>query len=283
MPSRDKTPKHIKLDERKPVTFSLPCIRRLYQYLGEYDALVELTELAARSFIHDAQESGDVAAYVTRHSQQHNVMVHVSNFSKFGTHLARSYIVTVAAAAGRLLQEYRREHVELFGREWTGDSQEATRLDVTLKNVAQSEEDAIHFVGADLIDRFHYYRLVRNWTCHEKADSKIDVLMKQLRDLAGLSEGNADLTSCDAPNEPEKLTFDDFVLFTRVVKKIAERLNTLATPDYQRLIDRFPLQRFKKTSTKPARLRNAVCGHLRTEYGLDQPSAEEIRDQILVQ
>lgn len=150
-------------------------------------------------------------------------------------------------------------------------------------SIAASEQEAVEAVGTDLITHFHYYRLVRNWTCHENAASRIDLLLERFREILPFSKNNVNLTTCDAPHEPEKLTFDDFVLYTRVVKKIADRLNTLATPNYERLIARFPLQRFRNRTTNPQRLRNAVCGHLRTEFGLDIASAEAIRDEIVVQ
>jgi hypothetical protein len=283
MPSPNTTSMLKALDVRKPATFSLRCVRRLYQYLGEFDALVELTELSARSFIHDAQESGDVAEYVTRRSQQHNVRVNVRSFSLFSTHLASSYLVTVATATERFLQEFRREHVDLFRRDWVGDAKDSTRLEVTLKNVARSEEDARKAIGPDLISRFDYYRLLRNEICHAKDEDKIETRSEKFASLEPLSDNNSALNSLAAPNEPKKLTFDDFVLFTRVVKKIAEGLNALACPSYEELKCRFPLESFRKRICKPERLRNAVCCHLRTEFGLDPKSAEEIRDEILVQ
>lgn len=279
MPSRDKTLKEP--DERKPSTFSLPCVRRLYQYLGEYDALVELTELATRSFVHDAHESGDVFQYVTGRSDQHNVRVNVNRFEGFSAHLAGSYLVTVAMAAERFLQEYRREHFALFGRDWVGDAEGATRLDVTLRNVAASEQQARVAVGEDLISRFNYYRLVRNEICHAKDENKIDLRMQAFANCRQLSEDNLAMGSLVAPNPIEALTFDDFVLFTRVVKKIADKLNALALPTYDLLKKQFPLEAYRKRIVKSERLRNAICGRLRTEFGLDSDSAAEIRDEIL--
>ena len=45
------------------MSFSFPSYRNLCRYLGETDALVELTELACRSFQDAAKRSADAPAF----------------------------------------------------------------------------------------------------------------------------------------------------------------------------------------------------------------------------
>ena len=61
--------------------FSFPSMRRLFRYLGETDALVELTELAARAFVESANLSGDVGAFVAAQSNKHGIRVNLSEFA----------------------------------------------------------------------------------------------------------------------------------------------------------------------------------------------------------
>jgi hypothetical protein len=61
-----------------PTNFSFPSRRRLFRYLGETDAMVELTELATRSFTASAEQSGDVSAFVGGQSQQYGICVNLA-------------------------------------------------------------------------------------------------------------------------------------------------------------------------------------------------------------
>jgi len=281
MANTDDTLKQVKFDERKPEQFSLPCVRRLYQYLGEYDALVELTELAARSFIHDAKVSNDIPKFVNSLSERHNVKVYTGEFDQFSTHLARSYVVTMYQAAERFLHQYRREHTELTGVIWTGDAMGSNPLSVTLQNIAQSATEAEAKIGSDLVSRFQYYRKVRNWVCHEKDKSDVKKPEKLFDEIVDYYEDNSDLETCAAPNRPKCLTFDDFLLFTRVTKKIADKLNQLVTPSVAELKKKCRWEDFKPLLLNPTRMKNAITGRLRTEFGLDEDTATTIAQDIV--
>ncbi len=278
----NKTAHDVNRGEPKPTQFSLPCLRRLYQYLGEYDALVELTELAARSFIHDAKTHGDIAGFVADRSRCHGISVHFSEFDLFHPHLARSYIVTVYHAAERFLHEFRGAHTAIFGENWTGDSHSSNPLDIALKNVGKSPRDAEKVVGRDLISRFQYYRKIRNWVCHEKEPTDIKKLRKSHRaEFPKYEVGNRELDKVHAPNEPDCLNFEDFVLFTRITKTIAEKLNKLAVPSIDRLKELCGWRQFKPLLTNRQRMKNAIIGRLRSEFGLDHETALEISQEII--
>ena len=59
-------------------SFSFPSYRRLCRYLGETDAMVELTELAAREFLSGARQSSDISGYVSEASSKHGVRVNLT-------------------------------------------------------------------------------------------------------------------------------------------------------------------------------------------------------------
>lgn len=259
-----------------PATFSFPSYRNLCRYLGEADAMVELTELAARSFLAAARESGDPGAYVREASAKHNVCVNLPEVARLSAHLSQNYIVTVYQSAERFLHEFRREHNALFQRQWGNDRVDADPLTVTLGNVATTREVAEREIGMDLISRFQYYRLVRNAIVHMK-DSGAKKAIVALEAIPPYAPDNvARYGRTTAPNAPDRLTFDDFVLFSRITKAVAERLCMLATPtdeDFRRLLQS-DLKRFKRFENKPARMVNAVSCHLRTIYGLDEETAK---------
>jgi hypothetical protein len=58
-------------------SFSLPSHGRLFRYLGETDAMVELTELAARFFLKSAKESADIGQFVSTVSSTCGIRVNL--------------------------------------------------------------------------------------------------------------------------------------------------------------------------------------------------------------
>src|SRR5262245_39638247 len=132
-------------------SFSFPSCRRLFRYLGEADAMNEITELAARSFLHNAAQSDNIPAFISAASKQHGVCVNLSELACHSHHLARSYIVTVYQSAECFLREFRSEHRQLYRKEWTGDGENIDALTLTLRNIVPIHEDPENRIGRDLI------------------------------------------------------------------------------------------------------------------------------------
>lgn len=260
--------------------FSFPSSRRLVRYLGESDAILEIDELACRFFVDAAKHSGDTEAFVKTCSENFGVCVNLSEFDSWRAHLAQRHIVSVYESAERFFKEFRKEHSELHQREWIGDADGKSRMTVALENVGASKEQAERGVGLDLISRFEYYRLVRNWIVHDKARNP-EKETEVLESLVKYGDANAAaLGRLAAPNRPDSLGFDDFILFSRVTKLVAERLNDLGKPSEESWISTFDLKPFKCLLTKPERLRNAVAGKLRTEFGMNSEAAEWISNNL---
>jgi hypothetical protein len=151
---------------------------------------------------------------------------------------------------------------------------------VTLRNIADQQSEAEGRIGRDLISRFQYYRTVRNWVVHTK-NADVRKPQAQYAEILPYSEEHRKLfASLSAPNSPLELNFDDFIFFTRLTKLIAEKICRLSEPaseDWARLLSLTP---FKRLQANPERMRNAVAGKLRTEYGMDEPTAKWIAYEI---
>jgi hypothetical protein len=264
-----------------PATFSFPSRRALFKFLGETDALVELTELATRFFTAAAISSKDVGAFVEAQSREHRVRVNLAEMDLLSRHLSRSYIVTVYQSAEQFLREFRKEHIALYQKSWIGDAEKIDPLTLTLQNVSNAQAAAEGIVGLDLISRFQYYRIVRNWVVHGR-ESDISRPEEKFKDIVPYSpEHEKALATLEAPNPPTSLSFDDFIYFSRLTKLIAEKLCEIATPTTDHLVHQFSLKRFKRLEKNPTRMRNAVIGRLRTEYGMDSATAGWIADELL--
>lgn len=262
-------------------SFSFPSYRRLCRYLGETDAMVELTELAARSFLASARQSGNISAFVSAASAEHGICVNLAEVDRLSNHLARNYIVTVYQSAERFLNEFRKEHIGLYQKEWTGDGMDVDPLTVTLKNIALNTKDAEEKVGSDLISRFQYLRIVRNWIVHTK-DTDINKPLAKYAEIVEYSSENQDVFGpAQLPHTPVNLDFDDFIFFSRLTKILAEKICIVSKPPLEYWVESISLTRFKKLQNNPDRMLNAICGSLRTEYGMDDATAGWIAAELM--
>jgi hypothetical protein len=81
---------------------------------------------------------------------------------------------------------------------------------------------------------------------------------------------------CPRRIRQSRVDFDDFILFSRVTKLIACRLSDLGMPAEDSWVSRFDMNPFRVLLNNPNRLRNAVAGRLRTEFGMSSEAAEWI-------
>lgn len=267
-------------------SFSFPSFRRLRQYLGEADALVEVAELAARYFIANAHASGDVNKFIEAASSTFGIRVNLAEVTQLHTHLYRHYIVNVYQSAERFLHEFRQEHVALHGLDWIGDAHNIDPLSVTLKNIGESEASSLNAVGRDLVTRFQYYRIIRNWVVHTK-DAEESTLLSRFAEIEPYSRDNqVEYSKISGPSKPDLLNFDDFILFSRLTKHIAHRICEVAMPTENKWLMAFQKdsKRFMRLKKNPDRMINAIAGRLRTEYGMDNANslwiAQEIHKQL---
>ena len=250
--------------------------------MGELDALVEVTELAARSFTASSLKHKDLRTFIEHESKEHGVRVQMGEWKSWRHHLIGTYISIVYQSAEQFLRSFRREHEKLHDVPWkrgfrkksVKSKKKRKKLDpltAALRNIHGSEKH----VGKDIISRFHYYRLLRNGAAHkgEKSSNKIQ---RQFSKIEAYSKENMELFKLlRAPNSPETLNFDDFILFSRIVKRVGEQLCSLSMPPKERWQFVVPFDRFRR-SGNATRIQNAIQGWLRTEYGIDEATAKDI-------
>lgn len=260
------------------MSFSFPSYRNLYRYLGETDALVELTELACRSFQDAARRSPDASAFIASESERFGIWVNLSEAELLSRHLARNYIVTVYQSAECFLHDFRKEHRALYRKDWIGDAEDADPLTVTLKNLSAANPEVA--IGQDLITRFQYYRIVRNWVVHTKESDPSKPLAKFGEIVPYVSERQGLKSPLPPTNPPDALTFDDFICFSRVTKLIAAKICSMETPPANHWLAAIPMTGFKRFLNNPERMRNSIAGHLCTEFGMDTQNARWIAQEL---
>lgn len=256
------------------MSFRLKCTTELINNLGKYDAIVEFTEIAIRDFIHIANNSGDFDSYLKCKSAEHEIKVDSIDRTIYRSRISQSYILSVYQTFELFLRQFRDEHNDLFNGNWKFDDSTESLLLKLIKQISTVNKAKTSF-GEFRLELFDYYRRIRNKYSHEYIDDS-----KLHKAFAQVSKYKNDISinypKLVAPNEFNGITFDDFILFTRLVKDIASGLNDLIQPISNSLIADYYHRKglFKNLNENTTRKTNAIIGHLREYFGIVEGSEE---------
>jgi hypothetical protein len=251
---------------------------RLKQYLGQYDAIVELTELAMRELLENAILSENVSAYISKSSDKFKIKVSYDSNLNIAKVLSEGYIVNVCQSAELFLHEFSNEYSILHKVQWKSYDKKS-KLQGALENVTNGA--SININEQLSIELFEYYKLVRNSIVHKSmTTNKICQLQKDI-----LSKHSQHIISQyqTLPNDPQKLNFDDFILFSRVTKDIAGVLCRLGKPSDAQIMN-YVLQnakQLKKFANNPTRFKDSIMRYLKFALNLDEKEINYLIDEII--
>lgn len=254
-------------------TFRFIAFRDFKRTLGKMNAAVECAELAIRRLLRDVEQSNNRVEFVQSVSKEFNVRVDSLDASLLKCLIAQFHIATVH-------QEFE-SFLTSLARELRGEAIEPDKGDSllkgTLKQMLGGFEEGQRKIGRFDVEIAEYYRLVRNGFAHDGADGAAKKNVTRLRNL--VKEQGVAFSRINAPNTFESVEFDDFILFTRVVKRLAEKLSQAVRPSDAEIVEMVrkhnangahnvnfkSLYRLKQNSE---RLERAISSMLRTLYGL---------------
>lgn len=234
--------------------FRFPCYASLRKHLGEYDALVELNELAVRSLM--SRIKPDPQNLLQAESSEHQVRVDHSialTDEQFAARRAQFYVLSVYQQAELFFADLIDELPQ--GAIWKAASGKAARgkdepqLDWIVRMVSTErphELDKVHDAEFfDDVSVFSYFRLVRNAFMHEGKETRAlgaarNGLLNLRRQRSAERDAEREIQrerSFAVPNAYGELQFSDFILFTRVIKSIARRLCRALKPDLDTLLE----------------------------------------------
>jgi hypothetical protein len=255
------------------MAFRFPCYRELKQELGEFDALCECVELATRDLIERASAAPDQHAFVGALSQHHGIRVNRLDVPAIRPHVARMYILTVYQCLEDFLLGMREEHPQ--GRHWDMDD----KADRAKEDRATKLARAVGFKHTLAFDVCQYYRAIRNATMHPSARENLRANNDTVSALRKQVAQEESFRTLDAPNSYDAISFDDFVLFTRSAKALAEELCDATRPTDDELastVQAMTVELAGKFRKDPERLANARSGFLQTTYSLPKAEADRI-------
>lgn len=253
--------------------------------LGRFDILIEVNEISLREFITNAVSSENPINYVKSLSEKHSIKVDTVDFEELQLRISQLYILSIFQQFEEFLENYRDEHPGRNEWEYIKDK---TLFDNILINIAGSFQEGIKLLGSLNYELFDYYRLVRNKFLHTEIDTKKIDNKAQL--LFPKTQTNLDYCKLNAPSIYNELSFDDFILFSRVCKKIAEKFCDIGKPTESEMIDiikHIYHKKYKKElitvlakSNNKKRLLNSLKTILRIEHGLTPVEAEKSLNSI---
>lgn len=268
--------------------FTFLSYRALKENLGRLDAIVECNELAVRKFISKAEIANDLEAYISDLSELHKVRVNYVEIKALQRQIAQLYILLVYQQAEEFLEGFRDEYPRSNHWSYTDGDDLLTSI---LKNIGSNFLSNTNSIGKIQVEIFHYYRLVRNRFMHTVIpDRRLDKYLTGV--LAFNSEIQKIYNISNAPNDFDNLTFDDFILFSRVIKDIARILCQLGCPTDTELVQMVlefdkkemhgvNLNIMKKWINNPVRMRKALSNLVGSLFSLGFSESESVVDGLI--
>jgi hypothetical protein len=267
-------------------TFRFMAYRDFKRTLGKVNAAVECAELAVRRFLQDVDRSGNPTAFVQAVSAELNVRVDHLDAPLLRGLIAQLHIASVHQEFECFLTTMARE---LRGKAIEPDRRDSL-LKATLKQLLGGYEKGLKEVGRFEVEVAEYYRLVRNGFAHEGADGAPKTDVARLREL--VKQQGDSFSRLNAPHSFGAVDFDDFVLFTRVVKRLAEKLCQAVRPTDDEIVEMIEkhnehaafgvsFKKLRRRKQNPDQLRRAVTNLVKTLYSLKSDESAPIVESLV--
>lgn len=124
-----------------------------------------------------------------------------------------------------------------------------------------------------------YYRFVRNLCAHADNINKVQNAYQKL------SERKIEIDNLFqrlvAPNEYDNIKFDDFILYSRATKKLAEMYMDNIEYDVDKVVANFDIERFRVFRNNSKRLKKAIETALKFKFCMKQDTVKNVVDKLV--
>lgn len=202
-------------------TFNLPCMRRLWQVLGEYDALVEYIELTTRMFktSFESQHELTFPEFLSSEAMKENICLNNLTLENYESFKYKYYLILPNSSFDRFLDDFMIDFHTLFNKN-IPLSRHKTKLHSIVDYLVG---DSFSFSLEDFsISLYDYYRLIRNSLAHDSL--KKEPVIMEIFSSQNIADVHSRYPRLSAPHDMDNLTFDDFILCTANIKSIADKL-----------------------------------------------------------
>ena len=263
--------------------------KKLLRDIGLQDTFIELNELSQRYFEVKMIEYGnlkekefiklnqelpqkklviEVAKYkkakekefIDIQSKKYKISVNSDLKEKMRILFAKNYIAMTYNSFEIFFDDFRKEYNQFNN---TGDSFD---YELTLKKNVKITRFEFLLKKFPLLNAkiptnhknlYYYFKEIRTNTTHAKSDkSKIEDLYKKLElDTVEFSSSKKrkEFTFKTLPKQHQKLDFDDWLIFTKLIKSIALEISKITNPSPEKLIKKYNLKQLNRYKTKTKR------------------------------
>ena len=202
-------------------TFNLPSMRRLWQVLGEYDALVEYIELTTRMFktSFESQHELTFPEFLSSEAMKENICLNDLTLDNYETFKYKYYLILPNSSFDRFLDDFMIDFHTLFDKN-IPLSRHKTKLHSIVDYLVG---DSFSILLEDFsISLYDYYRLIRNSLAHDSLKKEPEIV--EIFSSLNIADVHSRYPRLSAPHDMNNLTFDDFILCTANIKSIADKL-----------------------------------------------------------
>jgi hypothetical protein len=258
----------------------------LLQRLGHGDGMTEVIEVARRDFIDAALATADATNYLVGRARAQKIVVHEFDVANLPARAAILYIVGAYQQLDGFLKDLISEVDEVCNRTSRQRSDKEAPIDWALDVLPGSKPRNIRRIWEERYSVLEYYRIVRNAFTHTVKQSSVDAALRKAEAWSPIFKADFGL---DAPNPPDALTFDDFLLFTRVIKYVATDLCRIGCPTRAEikahaLIELNDAQKFRRLNWRTIETEKAakqIWKYYAGRYHFDFASEGGLLDEIL--
>lgn len=202
-------------------TFNLPSMRRLWQVLGEYDALVEYIELTTRMFktSFESQHELTFPEFLSSEAMKENICLNDLALDNYETFKYKYYLILPNSSFDRFLDDFMIDFHTLFDKNIPLSRNKTKLHSIEDYLVGDSFSILLEDFSISLYD---YYRLIRNSLAHDSLKKEPEIV--EIFSFLNIADVHSRYPRLSAPHDMDNLTFDDFILCTANIKSIADKL-----------------------------------------------------------
>lgn len=259
--------------------FTLPSYKQLKFSLGEHDAVVQFQECARLALMTEydiaKQETGlSFPDFITKEATKYGIHLHNLTIKAYPNIVFQNYLVMPNSLLEEFVDDFVNDYNVLFNSNIQlpnvkGKCKLEKLIDLLIGN------GIVNSVQQKELDLYNYYRLIRNSFIHQlpfKSLSSVSV---------DISYFQMEFPQLKAPNEPDLLKFDDFILFTALVKRIAFQITQSVESNicWDSFLQRNKSKFSKLRKLKGQRVITYIQNCISADYGL-KLSVEDINNGI---
>lgn len=206
------------------------------QDLGISDAINEYIEVLLRQFESTPHDEGSFQLIASRYGIRVNDVDPQTAISK----IREYYIISVFQVFEDFLGQmhnYLKDYGEYNGSK---DSSDSMLKHIHKNLIGMKRTSEISYLNYLICD---YYRLIRNLCAHTDNTNKVQSAHQYL--LERKEEIEAAYPQLQSPNDFQQINFDDFVLYSRAAKDLAEEYVSNIKYDTEKFISKFDVERFR--------------------------------------